>query len=221
MAGSLIQMTPWQLFALGGPLMWPLLFCYLLALTIIIERFVFYTHVGVDISKLQRLIIDRVRDNDIKGALEHCGSNSLPLARMMKAGLLKWGCTRAEIIEAMDEVGHFEVPELEKGLNILSAIGQAAPLIGLLGTVIGIASSFHSIQLRVSALNSIGLADISGGIWAALITTIAGLVVAVPILLFYSYFVARARETALAWEHFLSNFADLLTRSYVRKEEEE
>ncbi len=121
-------------------------------------------------------------------AVSICDKIPRPLARVVKAGLLKHDRDKAEIKEAMQEIGQEEIIDLERYLPILGTLAYITPLLGLLGTVMGMIRVFAEIQREVEFANA---ASLAGGIWEALITTAAGLAVAIPTLIAYNYFVGR------------------------------
>lgn len=194
----------------GGPIMIPILLCSFFALTIILEKLYYFSFVRKNTVQLKVKVFDYVKSNKTKEALELCENNPTPLAKILKAGLIKFGASREEIKESIEEASLFEVPKLEKGLTALSTIAHLAPLLGLLGTVVGVAVSFHSIQLRAAALNPLTPADLTFGVWQALITTIAGLIVAIPAYLTYNYFVSQAGAFILEMERGATELINLL-----------
>ncbi len=204
------HITPWQLFLLGGPMMWPILLCSILALAITIEKFFYYASINGDMSLLKERIFDAVKKNDIKSAVVLCEKEGSPVANVLKAGLLKFGGSKDEITRAMEDASQFEMPFLEKRLAVLSAVGNVAPMLGLLGTVLGMCIAFHTIQVRAIAMNPVTPGDIAGGMWQALITTVAGLMVMIPSTTAYHYFVSSANKYALQMEKVATDLADLI-----------
>jgi biopolymer transport protein ExbB len=200
MESSLTAISPWKIFMLGGVMMWPLLACSVLATTIVIQKFLYFHDMNKELSSLRGLVLAAVRDNDIKRAVQVCDASPSFMASVLKAGLFKYGAPRAEIARAMEDAASLEVPRLEQGLTVLSTIAGVAPLLGLLGTVIGLGNSFYIIQMRAAAMNPASMADISGGIWQALITTAAGLFIAAPVFMAYNYFVSAVRHTTHGME---------------------
>jgi biopolymer transport protein ExbB len=132
---------------------------------------------------LKNHVFEALKQNDVKKAMEVCDRYGSPLTKVIKAGLLKFGCSKDEVMRAMEEAAPFEVATLEDRLSILSTVGQVAPLLGFLGTVCGMAVTFYTIHARSVAMNPVAPADVAGGLWQALLTTVAGLVVAVPTLI--------------------------------------
>lgn len=210
MQNAVTQISPWQLFLLGGPVMWPILLCSIFALAIVIEKFFYYSSINVDMAALKERIFEAIKKNDLKGAVILCEGVRSPVAKVLRAGLLKFGDPKREIVESMEEASQFEVPHLEKRLSGLSTIGNVATLLGLLGTVMGMCTSFHTIQVRAAAMNPVTPGDIAGGIWQALITTVAGLIVAIPAFVAYNYFVSCANKYVLQMEKSALDLANFI-----------
>jgi biopolymer transport protein ExbB len=212
MTPSVVDMTPLQLLLMGGPVMVPIVMCSLLALTIIIQKFNHFRSIDADILIFRDRVLAQVRESNIKEAILVCDTSGSWAAQVLKAGLVKFGGSRQEIVEAMEDAARFEVPKLEKGLAILSTIASVMPLLGLLGTVLGLCGAFHTIQVRAVAMNPVTPGDIVGGIWQALITTAVSLMVAIPALIAYNYFVNQVHIAVRDMEQAASRMADLMTR---------
>ncbi len=205
------EITPWQMFLLGGPLMWPILICSVVALAIMIEKAVFFSGLGEDVAALKERLVAGVRRNDIKEAVGVCNRSATPLANVFKAGLLRYGSSREDILRAMEEAGRFEVPLLERGLALLATAAHVASLLGLLGTASGLMSSFHALQMRSAAMTPVMPGDVAGGLWVALITTVAGITVAIPSVALHNYFSDRAGRYVFQMEKDAADLAQLLT----------
>src|SRR5262249_14591407 len=136
----------------------------------------------------------------IKEAVQLCDQQRAPVAKILRAGLIKYGSSRNDIKESMEDVSLFEIPKLENRLSALATIAHITPLLGLLGTVTGMASCFHTIQVRAASLHPITPGDLAGGIMEALLTTIAGLMIAIPTYVAYNYFVSRINQVVLEME---------------------
>jgi len=190
----------WQLILLAGPIMWPILLCSVFAFAIIFEKLYFLHKIRVDIQELLSAITVKIKRHEIKDALELCDKVKSPVTQILKAGILKYDRSRPQIIEAIEDASLYEVPKLEKNLPLLAAIGHIAPLLGFLGTTLGMIKCFQIIQVRASMSYSVTVGDLAGGIWQALITTVAGLVVAIPVFLAYNYFVNRVNQLVLEME---------------------
>jgi biopolymer transport protein ExbB len=161
--------------------------CSVVALTFIFERWLYYKHTSVDADRFFIKIKDAFRNDGIEKAISVCNSSLSPLAAVVKSGLEESGKDARSVEEMMDAMAIDQRTKLEKNLSILGTLGNIAPLIGLFGTVVGIIRAFHSLSVSGSA----GPSVISAGIAEALITTAAGLVVAVPAVIFYNYYLRR------------------------------
>jgi len=181
----------WIMIREGGPLMYIILLCSIVAFAVIVERIVTLNRAKIDVSAFMEKILDAIRRNRIMAAIEICDRTSSPVASMIKAGLLKQSASRQEIKEAMEEAALIEVPKLEKNLNILATLAHVTPLIGLLGTVTGMVQAFQVIQEKAGALSPVSPGDLAGGIWEALTTTVGGLSVAIPTLVAYNFLVTK------------------------------
>lgn len=210
MQSTINEISPWQLFLLGGPIMWVILLCSIFAVAIVIERFFYYSSIQINISLLKETIFEALKRKNHQEALLVCEGTRSPIARVLKAGLLKYGSSKEEIVEAMNESAQIEIPRLEKRLSGLSTIGNISPLLGLLGTVMGMCVSFHTIQVRAAAMNPVTPGDIAGGIWQALITTVAGLIVAIPTFVAYSYFMSHVSKYTSQMEHAATELANFM-----------
>ena len=184
----------WEIVRAGGPIMWPIILCSVVAAAIIFERSWTLQEKRVlppDLIQKVRQLVDANQVNDtVIGALE---KNS-PLGRLLAAGLISRHRPREVMMERLQDTGRHVVHELERFLNTLGTIAGVSPLLGLLGTVTGIIRAFN-------AINAGGLGDprmLSGGIAEALISTAAGLCVAIPSLIAYRYL--RSRVDALVVE---------------------
>ncbi len=196
-----------ELIVSGGPMMAPIFLCSILAIAIIFERFIFLQRIKIDTKRFMDDVLGSLTTNRVDEAINICEQSPGPLANVLKAGILKYDRTHQEIKEAIEDAAMHEIPRLEKNIGILATIAQISPLLGLLGTVIGMAEIFQKIQLKSAALNPVTPADLSGGIWQALITTVAGLIVAIPTITAYNYFVNKANNLILEME---INAADLV-----------
>jgi biopolymer transport protein ExbB len=192
--------TPITYFQKMGIVGWPLLLCSVLMLTYIIERAFALVRARSKIGTEQFMvrITESLRNDNIMEAVSTCEEAGGPLANVLKAGLLRYSqgmieereITKEEIQEAVQEAGLLEIPQLEKNLPIISTIGMVSPLLGLLGTVMGMIRAFTTIALE-------GTGDpqqLAGGISEALLTTAGGLTIAIPCLVAYGLFDARVNN---------------------------
>ncbi|MCM8773063.1 MAG: MotA/TolQ/ExbB proton channel family protein [candidate division WOR-3 bacterium] len=192
----------------------PILICGILTLAIIIERLIYLKNAKIDSEKFVEEIEDLLRRRKIKDAIEKCELENKPVPNIIKAGLMKLDRTRDEIKEAIDDSANHQIPELEKYLSILATIATVAPLLGLLGTVTGMIKAFMVIELREGLVHP---GELARGIWEALITTVGGLVVAIPAYLSYNYFVTRVNNFILEMEKSATKLIDII---FLLKSEE-
>jgi biopolymer transport protein ExbB len=179
---------------------------------VIIRKTVQFRSMDADARLLRDRVFALVRENNIKDAVSACDTSASWGGPVFRAGLLRFGSSRREIVDAMQEAARFEVPGLEQGLGALATIAGVAPLMGLLGTVLGLCGAFHTIQIRAAAMNPATAGDIAGGIWQALITTVFGLLVTIPSFLAHNHFVNSLHLAVRDMEKDAARLADLLTR---------
>lgn len=177
----------WDYFERGGPVMWPLLVLSILGITVALWRWWVLHQVSRGVSGLMKELRPRLEARDAQGAVAVCDRYPGPVSSIVKTGLLRHGRPQDEIERALQDASAHELAVLEKGLPVLATIAVIAPLLGFLGTVTGMINSFE-------ALAAVGLnnpAAVARGISEALITTAAGLIIAIPIQMAYNYFVTR------------------------------
>ncbi len=216
--GSIWEMNAWALIKDGGPIMAPIILCSIFALGIIIEKFIYFATIQTNTIQLKKQVLENVKNNKIKESIQLCDSNRSPVAKILKAGIIKFGSSREDIKESMEDVSLFEIPKLESRLSALATIAHVSPLLGLLGTVTGMTASFHTIQIRAASLNPVTPGDLAGGIGEALLTTVAGLMVAIPTYVAYNYFVNRINHFTLEMERSateLVNFMCQITETSI------
>jgi len=197
-----------QFLIKGGPLMIPLVICSVMALAIVIEKFISIRGVERKASGFigkTRKILKSNKKGRVDRILALCKIASPP-ARILKVAIEKKERGREEVKEAIVDAGSLEVPYLGRHLRILETIVTIAPLLGLLGTVRGMIRAFNEI-----ALQGVGQPGaLAGGISEALYTTAFGLSIAIPCLVFYNYFTHRTERFVRKLESFSSEFLELL-----------
>lgn len=196
----------WIMFQKGGPLMYPILLCSVLALAIFCERLWTYARLRRGIAGLVREVENLTQQGKIDEAIVVCQRTNSPLARIFLAALRAHGRRREQVKAVVEEVGAREAAPLERYLGLLGTIATIAPLLGLLGTVLGMIEAF-----TVIATIGVGTpATLGSGISQALITTAAGLTVAIPTILLHRYLTSRADRLILEMEEYSLHIADLL-----------
>ena len=208
---DLYRMNLWQVVSAGGPVMWPILLCSVFAVAIIIEKFWHMRKISIDTHDFLNNILDKMKRHQIKEALEVCDSTKSPVSRILKAGILKYDRPRPQIKEAIEDASLYEVPKLEKNLSALATIAHISPLLGLLGTVTGMVRCFQTIQAKATIFHPVSPGDLAGGIWEALLTTVAGLIVAIPTFVAYNYLVSRINNFILEMEKAATELVNFLT----------
>lgn len=201
----------WDMIQRGGPVMWPIVLCSVFAFAILLERAWHLHRAKIDTVEFMNKITATLKRNKIMEAIDMCNDTPGPIAQIMKAGILKHDRPRNEIREAIEDAGVHEVPRLEKNLSALATIAHISPLLGLLGTVTGMVKCFQVIQEKSTSLNPINPGDLAGGIWEALITTVAGLIVAIPTYVAYNYLVSRVDNFVLEMEKAATELMNILT----------
>jgi biopolymer transport protein ExbB len=199
----------------GGPMMVPILLCSVLALAIILEKFMYLQKIKLDTKKFMNEVSDSLKRNRAMDAINICEQTAGPLPNVLKAGILKYDRTRQEIKEAVEDAALHEIPSLERNVNILATVAHISTLLGLLGTVVGMIEVFQKIQEKSAALSPVTPADLSAGIWQALIATAAGLIVAIPTLTAYNYFVSRINNFILQMEISATDLVNVLSEKKV------
>jgi len=200
-------MSLWTLIVKGGIIMVPIIIAGVLTLAIVIERLISLKNAEIDNEKFIKDVEEYLKRRKIKEAIQLCEAQDKPVPRVIKAGLLKSDRSREEIKETIEDAANHEIPVLEKYLGIVATIATLSPLLGLLGTVTGLIKAFMVIEARGGLVNP---GELAGGIWEALVTTVAGLVVAIPAYLAYNYFVSRVNNIILQMEKSATRLIDIL-----------
>ena len=175
----------WNYVERGGPVMWPLLALSVLGLTVIIWRWWALRQATAGVPALMKALRSALLNGNITEAIAICDKHPGPVASIVKAGLIRASRPKEEVELALQDASAHELALLERGLPVLATIAMIAPLLGFLGTVTGMINSFE-------ALASVGLnnpAAVAQGISEALITTAAGLIIAIPVQMAYNYFI--------------------------------
>ncbi len=200
----------WEMMVKGGPLMYPIILCSVIALAVFIERLWCLRRAEINTGEFMEDIAETLRRNKIMEAIDKCNAMPGPIARILKAGILKHDRPRTDIKEAIEDAAVHEVPQLEKNLSVLATIAHVTPLLGLLGTVTGMLRAFQVIEQKATALVPVNPADLAGGIWEALITTVAGLSIAIPAYVAYNFLVTKVGGFVLEMEKSATDLVNIL-----------
>ena len=212
-ADSVALHSIWDFIVKGGPMMVPLAVCSLLALAVIVERLISLRRSRIippgfiEGLKVHLRSGPRARE----AALDYCRSNGSPIASILFAGIARLGKPISVIRERICEAGERETVKLRKYLRLLSVVASIAPLMGLLGTIFGMIRAFQTVALAGEALGKTEV--MAKGIYEAMITTAAGLIVAIPVLVCYHWISGRVEQFVLEM--------DLLTIEFVEEQEDE
>ena len=207
------SMSLWDLFQAGGWLMWVLLGLGGFVVFIFAERFISIRKATqLDMNFMNR-IRDYISDGRIDAALDACRRTDTPIARMIEKGIERIGRPMSDVQTAIENAANLEVAKLEKGLPYLSMISGGAPMIGFLGTVIGMVQAFMAME---GAGGVVDMSVLAGGMYIAMLTTVAGLIVGIPAYFGYNYLVARIEHLIFRMEANSIAFMDILNQP-VRK----
>lgn len=196
-----------ELALAGGPLMIPIVLSSLVAVYIFVERVRTINKANEDPNAFMGRIKELVVKGDINGAKLLCAQHETPVARMIEKGVSRIGSPLKNIEASIENVGKIELFKLEKNLSVLATVAGAAPMMGFLGTVIGMVQAFISIAQEEGSVSPKLLAD---GIYTAMITTVAGLIVGIIAYLGYNYLVTRVSKVVHKMEYSAVEFIDLL-----------
>jgi biopolymer transport protein ExbB len=199
----------WEVVRAGGPLMWPIILCSIAAAAIVLERLWTLQDRRVLPRELTQKVWQLIESNQVNDKVIQALEQNSPLGRVLAAGLANRHRPREVIMERLEDTGRHVIHELERFLNTLGTIAAITPLLGLLGTVTGIIKAFNAIQAG-------GMGDpraLSGGIAEALITTAAGLVVAIPALFAYRALRSKVDSIVIAMEKDAIQLADAVERA--------
>jgi biopolymer transport protein ExbB len=202
-----MELSLWDLTVKGGWVMIPIILLSFIAAYIFIERYYVIRQATKEDVNFMNRIKDYIHDGKIDAALALCKSTDSPSARMVEKGINRLGRPLQDISTAIENVGKLEISKLEKGFPTLATITGAEPMLGFLGTVIGMVQSFYAMS---QAGNNIEVSMMSDGIYTALITTVAGLIVGILGYFAYNTLVVRVEKVVFNLEATLTEFMDIL-----------
>ncbi|WP_157152994.1 MotA/TolQ/ExbB proton channel family protein [Brachyspira murdochii] len=179
-----------------------LLISSVLALTIIVDRFIYFTRIKSEDNSLAPKLVSLVKEKEIKAAIALCEASKSPLSNIIMSGLKNINAPK----EFMQSASNKELPRLERFISALSTISTIAPLLGLLGTILGMIQSFAVISVVGSGKPT----ALASGIANALLTTAAGLIIAIPAVIFYNYFVNAINARILFMENLSNEISDYI-----------
>ena len=207
-----VELSLWDLCLRGGPLMLVLALLSLVCIYIFVERAIVINRAAREDDTFMKRIRDYIHEGEIESAFNLCKKTGTPYARLIAKGISRIGRPVNDILAAVENTGNIEIASLSKGLPWLATTAAGAPMLGFLGTVVGMVQAFYAIA---SEGNSANIATFSSGIYTALVTTVAGLVVGVIALFAYNYLVARINSVMNMLESKSMEFMDLLNEPAV------
>lgn len=201
------ELSVWELCLKGGFIMIPLALLLIISIYIFIERWIVIRRAAREDSTFMQRIKDCIHDGEIESAKNLCKKNGSPYARLILKGITRIGRPMNDVLVAIENTGNLEIANLGKGLPWLATTAAGAPMLGFLGTVIGMVEAFFALANAGSAAN---VSVLAGGIYEALVTTVAGLIVGVLALFAYNALVARINGVMKLLEGKTMEFMDLL-----------
>jgi biopolymer transport protein ExbB len=185
----------------------PLALLALVSIYIFIERAIAVSRASRQDASFMQRIKDYIHDGEIESAQNLCRQTNSPYARMIAKGISRIGRPSSEVLVTIENSGNLEVAALSKGLSWLATTAAGAPMLGFLGTVVGMVQAFYAIA---SSGNTASIGDFAGGIYTALVTTVAGLIVGIVALFAYNILVARINKVMNIMEARTMDFMDIL-----------
>lgn len=202
-----LSMSMWDLAVKGGWIMIVLAVFSIIAVYIFIDRFLAINRSAKEEKNFMNSIRDFIHEGRIDSAQALCRNNNSPIARMIEKGLSRIGRPLSDINTAIENIGKLEVSRLEKNIAALATIAGAAPMLGFLGTVIGMVQAFYDMSM---AGNNIDIQLLSSGIYQAMVTTVGGLIVGIIAYICYNILVARIEKLVFLLEASATEFMDVL-----------
>ena len=197
----------WSMFNMGGPLMWVLLALSILAIYLIGRKWWMIKNASKIDPHFMQDIRDYMNEGKTKSAITLCRKYDNPVARMVETGIHRMGRPMSDIQNAIENCGNVEVARLEKGLPLLASIAGGAPMIGFLGTVLGMVKAFFNMS---KAGNNIDITLLSDGIYTAMLTTVGGLIVGIIAYFGYNWLTSQISDLVYKMESSTLEFIDIV-----------
>jgi len=191
----------------GGPIMIPIIFLSFLAVFIFVDRYIAIRKAGKVDPRMMDRIKEYILDGKVESAHAVCRNENSPTSRMIQKGISRIGRPMTDVTIAIENVGNLEVSKLEKGLPVLASVAGGAPMLGFLGTVTGMIEAFYDMA---NAGNNINITLLSSGIYQAMVTTVAGLIVGIAAYFAYNILVANVEKVVFNMEAATIDFMDML-----------
>lgn len=197
-----------NLLAHGGPMLWVILSTGAVGVAVFIERYLHCHRAQINSTEFLNGVRTVLKRDNVVEAISICDATPGPVSRLVKSAILSRGQGRERVREAVEETGLVEVPRLEERLNLLATIAQLAPLLGLLGTVLGFIRLFQALQDEGTYAS---MGQLSEGIWQALVCAAAGLAVAIPTHAGYNYLVSRVNKVVQDMERAATEIVSIVS----------
>jgi biopolymer transport protein ExbB len=194
----------------GGPVIWLILIAAATAFVVFVERVLVCHRSQINSAEFLNGVRNVLKRDNVVEAISICDATPGPVARIVKTAILNRDKGRERVREAVEEAGFTEVPVLEERLNLLATIAQIAPLLGLLGTILGFVDVFRQLQEHGLYAN---IENMAKGVWPALICAGAGIAVAIPVHAGYNYLVSRINKIALDMERAAGEIVNIVTEN--------
>lgn len=191
----------------GGLIMIPIVLLSFLAIYIFFDRYIAIRKAGKVDSRMMNRVRNFILDGKTDSALALCKKENTPTSRMIEKGILRMSRSMSDVTMAIENVGNLEVSKLEKGLPVLASVAGGAPMLGFLGTVTGMIESFYDMA---NAGNNVNITLLSSGIYQAMVTTVAGLIVGIAAYFAYNILVANVGKVVFNMENASTEFMDML-----------
>ena len=202
-----LTLSFWELTLKGGWIMIPLVVLWFVAVYLFIERYWAIKKASREDINFMNRIKEYIHEDKVESAIALCQAQNTPVARMIEKGIQRIGRPLSDVNAAVENVGNLEISKLEKSLPTLATIAGGAPMIGFLGTVIGMIRAFYDMSM---AGNNIDVSLLSNGIYTAMVTTVAGLIVGIAAYFGYNILVAKVERVVFTMEANTTEFMDLL-----------
>ncbi|MBK9190862.1 MAG: MotA/TolQ/ExbB proton channel family protein [Crocinitomicaceae bacterium] len=200
------EIPVWDLVLMGGWTMIPLAILSVMTIYIFVERFLMIQKALKDERNFMTQVKAYLIEGKIDAARALCSQTNNPAARMVEKGISRIGKPMKDIVSSIENVGKLEIYQLEKRMGFLATVAGAAPMIGFLGTTLGMIKTFHALKFE----KTIELANISGGIMEAMVTTVAGLIIGIIAFMAYNFMVSKVDKVIHHMEGASIEFLDLL-----------
>lgn len=202
-----------EIWEAGGFMMWPLGLCLLIGVIIIVWKFIDLQMKAARTRTLLGEVDELIAQGRLEEALARCEESTAPAAEILEAGLRRRDEGTERVMQAIENAGAIQVANLERGLVWLATLANVAPLLGFLGTVIGMIMAFQAIEIA----GEVEATLVAGGIKVALITTASGLAIAIPINIAHNYFVTRVDRLVIDMEESAQRMIDALHEREARR----